>query len=276
MKWTRHPVVLEIAEIFSTSYHLILQNPRLLMYSFIYIVWSEIGALINYDRSLSYILRCLGLILTFALTYYFYVFSNYYIFYVYQQEGIIDSDLDILQESRNYFWKTVFQSFFGILIACLISLPVLVVGALMSRVFTSISSMFVIVGMYVIGLLFFGTVSLGQRILFDKKTGVVKSTMDGFGALSVHQPWYVYFYLIFFFCSSLIFWGRGILGATLTGIDLFSVPLTSIFSFLRNYAYVTSPLAVRLIFGSLEVFLFPYFSFLITYAYINRRKYEAQ
>ncbi|MBL8079337.1 MAG: hypothetical protein JNM55_15335 [Anaerolineales bacterium] len=274
MNWMKFPVVMELGKVFSNSCRLIVKSPNALIHSFVYTIFLEAVSTIDNDTNLSTTLGCFRLVLIAVLFYWSYVLSNYFIFHVYKMTGMADGNLDVFRESRDYFWDTVLQSLLGIFITGLILILFLGFGFITFGAYGVINFIPFMLGLYLIALLSFGAAALGKRIMLDKKAGIIKGTVDGIKVLGLHWTWYFCFYLAFTFASILVFWAKGILGLWLTGVDIFSIPVFPIYSFLETYSLMSSYLGMRIIFGLIDTVTLPFFSFLTTFAYISRRKYE--
>lgn len=267
-------MIAEILVTFSQSCRLILQNPKLLVYSLIYMIITEVGTAFTQTLPLDGLMQCLSFFYGCLSLYVFVLIDNYYILYLYRDEGAKDANSSLFQDSRSFFWPSLFQFGFGGIFTALISIPIVFMVSILVRMFPSIQTPLVLLGWFLAGFLFLGAVSLGKRILLAREHGVVASVWYGLKTLSYYQGKYLLFYIFYIACVVIVFIGRGFLGAVFTDINIFSTPVIPLIPFLNTYSQATSYWIVRLIGDMVAVFSFPFLSFLITYSYLKNRQAE--
>lgn len=198
----------------------------------------------------------------------------YFILYVYRIESALGDEVNIWTEARKLFWKCVLQFVVGLLTSAVISLPFLLIIAIISRYDKSLGVVLFLILFQFFLYLGLGAVTLSQRILLQRNRGILENLGAGLKELSDHGGYYFTFFIITSMITIGLFWLFGILGSALTNVDIFSVPIIPLLPFLGNYSQATSPFAIQLLTQFVYVFINPYISIATTLSYLKRKNYE--
>ena len=271
----------EVGKIYSRAFRMIFQHPQFLLLSVGFELVNRLNSYIASQlRTLNAIgMRCAALeISLFGNLVSLAIFIGVplaFILMVYRIERGDDLK-DVFQQTKQNFWKFVRQSFAGFLLALAYTLPVFCLA--LFSVFMD-SALFVTIfipsWLLVFGFLGYGSISLGQRILLDNRQGSFQNSLRGFRILNGNFLFFATIYLIDTLISVFFFPFRYAIGSLVTGVDLFSVPISSFSLFLNNiYTATQTPLVYvwDFIYG---LIILPFFAIIPTLAYLRFKDFDA-
>lgn len=265
----------EVGKIYSRSFRVIFQYPLFWRLSLaVYLI----NFVLNHLSTLAKSLRSLGLVVlmnwinAIVIPVLYTGLSIALILMVFQSESGIDPG-KIFQQIKKYFWRFVGQSWAGMFLALVYTLPVFCL-VLFSVFMDDAFFITIIVPLWLLvnGFLGFGSISLGQRILLDNKgKGVFQNSLQGLHILNGNFVFFITLYLTTTLISIVLFPLRYTIGSLITGIDLFSVPISSFPLFVKNVFDATQTPIVYgwdIISGTI---MFPLYTIVLTLAYLRYR-----
>jgi hypothetical protein len=195
-------------------------------------------------------------------------FPMIFILMVFQVENGFDKK-EIVRKVRLNFWKYIGQSFVGLLIVFVYTLPVFCL--LMFAVYNEGMLLIAPFWFALLGFLGLGSVTMAERILLEKGGGLFQNAIAGLRMLNNNLRFFVGFYLTGILIGAIFFVPRVAIGSLITGINVFSVPLFPFSAFFDNFVMAVDVPWVTISYKFIYFFVFPLTIIAQTLAYLCYR-----
>ncbi|MBI5936026.1 MAG: hypothetical protein HY867_20165 [Chloroflexi bacterium] len=260
----------EVGNLYTRSFRLIFQHPQFLLMTAVYLIFT------NVDRYSDTLLRSSGsLDLYIAVGLIKFPFSfclyNGFPLALLLMSNQMESGISLkalFQKTKDYFWKYFRQTLAGGLLA--LAYAFLIVC--LTFVFAGLNSatlviIFLVLFFLGIGFLALGFITMGHRILLDGGQGSFQNSLRGLRLLNVNFSFFATLFFIDTLISTSLFPIRYALGSYITGVDLFSVPISDFPAFMKNVYYATQTPVVYVWDFLYGLIFWPFYTILHTLAY---------
>jgi hypothetical protein len=183
---------------------------------------------------------------------------------------------EVFQQTKQNFWKFIGQYLAGLFLALLYTLPFLCLLLFLTfaqeKLFLLI---FIFLFLLVLGFLGLGSISLGQRILLDKGEGAFSNSLQGLRILNGNLAFFITLYFVNTLISTIQISLHYLVGSAITGVDLFSVPISNFSLFMMH---INTAIQTPFVYGMdivLGTILYPIFAIVPTLAYLRFKDFDA-
>ena len=261
----------EVGNLYARAFRMIFQYPIFIYLSALYYLYRLIHAAASYAVSadvlllLRWIDLIVGSFLLFGIPIVFILMIL--------REGELTGFKGLVGEAKKYFWKYIGQSFMGMILAFVFTLPLFFVFLLIyvfeQNILPSLAWWFIF------GYLGLGSVLLGSQFLIDEKNGLFKNSMNGLRMLNGHFRFFAALYTVQTLIYVLRFSLRILLGSSITGFDLTSIPTSSLSLFTEALNAATRTPIVFVYDFAVGTFLYPLGYIVISLAYLRYKNHAS-